>query len=118
MKTPWIEELDKEFLKTEIPAFGVGDTINLHLEIIEGDKKRIQQYSGVVIARKGRGISETFSLYKIAAGCPVERVFMLHSPKITKIEIEKRGHVRRAKLYYLRGKTGKAARVSDKKISF
>src|SRR5690606_27616296 len=94
--------------------FNVGDTIKVHIRIIEGEKERIQIFTGTVIARKGAGISETFSLYRVAYKTGMERVFPLHSPRIAKIEVMSAGKVRRAKLYYLRGATGKAAKVKGK----
>lgn len=110
-KPPIIQELEQAALKTEIPEFNIGDTIKVHIRIIEGNKERIQVFTGTVIARKGTGISETFSLHRVAYGEGMERVFYLHSPRIAKIELTRRGKVRRAKLYYLRGTAGKAAKV-------
>lgn len=106
-----IEKIGEKQLKKDIPSFEVGDTVRVHTRIIEGNKERIQIFTGTVIARKGCGISETFSLHRIAYGEGMERVFLLHSPRIAKIEVAKSGKVRRAKLYYLRGKQGKAAKV-------
>ena len=108
-----IEELEQKYIKQEIPSFKVGDTVKVHLRIIEGEKERVQVFTGTVIARKGGGLSETFSLYRVDYGAGMERVFLLHSPRIAKIEVVRCGHVRRAKLYYLRGKTGKAAKVKE-----
>lgn len=109
-----IQKLEKEQMKTDIPFFGIGDTISVHTRIIEGSKERTQIFTGTVIARKGYGISETFSLHRVAHGMGMERVFMLHSPRISKIEVVKEGKVRRGKLYYLRGKTGKKAKVAGR----
>ncbi|MGE3954263.1 MAG: 50S ribosomal protein L19 [Parachlamydiales bacterium] len=109
-----IEELGKSQLKTDIPPFAIGDTISVHLRIIEGDKERVQLFTGTVIARKGNGISETFSLYRVAYGEQMERVFLLHSPRIAKIELVRKGKVRRAKLYYLRGTSGKKSKVKER----
>lgn len=109
-----IEELEEKYIKQDIPSFKVGDTLKVHLRIIEGDKERVQVFTGTVIARKGGGLSETFSLYRVAYGAGMERVFLLHSPRIAKIEVVRCGDVRRAKLYYLRGKTGKASKVKEK----
>ncbi|NGX39384.1 MAG: 50S ribosomal protein L19 [Chlamydiae bacterium] len=109
-----IDEIEAEQLKSDIPDFNVGDTISIHFRIIEGDKERIQVFTGVVIARKGRGISETISIYRIAYGSAMERVFPLHSPKVAKIEIVKLGKVRKSKLYYLRGVFGKKAKVQER----
>ncbi len=106
-----IESIEKVQLKSEIPDFRVGDLIRVHLRIAEGDKERIQVFAGTVIAKKGSGLSETFSLHRVAYGEGMERVFMLHSPKIAKIEHVRSGKVRRAKLYYIRGKQGKAAKI-------
>lgn len=109
-----IEALEKQALKKDIPDFRVGDTITIHTRIIEGDKERIQLFSGTVIARKGKGISETLSLYRVSYGSGVERVFMLHSPMIAKIELTKQGKVRKGKLYYLRGVSGKKAKIQER----
>lgn len=106
-----ITKIEKEQLKKDVPNFRVGDSIRVHTRIIEGSKERIQVFTGTVIARKGTGISETFSLHRVAYGEGMERVFPLHSPRIAKIEIVKEGHVRRAKLYYLRGTSGKKSKV-------
>lgn len=109
-----IEQIEEQQLKKDIPHFNVGDTIKVHVRIIEGEKERIQVFTGTVIAKKGSGLSETFSMYRIAYGTRMERVFSLHSPRIAKIEVVRSGKVRRAKLYYLRGATGKAAKVKEK----
>jgi len=109
-----IEKLQKEQLKKAVPEFCVGDTVKVHTRIIEGDKERIQVFTGTVIARKGSGLSETFSVHRVAYGEGMERVFMLHSPRIAKIEVTKEGDVRRAKLYYLRGTSGKASKVKGR----
>jgi large subunit ribosomal protein L19 len=113
-KAAAIQKLENKFLKTNIPDFRVGDTIRVHTRIIEGDKERIQVFMGTVIARKGTGFSETFSLHRVAYGEGMERVFPLHSPRIAKIEVVKEGKVRRSKLYYLRGASGKAAKVKGR----
>lgn len=113
-KTAIINKLEKEQLKNDIPHFAVGDTIKVHTRIIEGNKERVQVFTGTVIARKGTGLSETFSVHRIAFGEGMERVFLLHSPRIAKIEVIKHGDVRRAKLYYLRGTSGKAAKVKGR----
>lgn len=106
-----IEKLEQEQLKKDITPFCVGDTVRVHIRIIEGNKERIQIFTGTVIARKGCGLSETFSVHRVAYGEGMERVFMLHSPRIAKIEVTKEGDVRRSKLYYLRGTSGKASKV-------
>lgn len=113
-KNALIEEIEREQLKQDIPEFHVGDSIKLHLRIKEGTKERIQVFQGTVIARKGSGLSESFSLHRVAYGSGMERVFMLHSPMVAKIEVIKEGSVRRAKLYYLRGTSGKKARVKGR----
>jgi large subunit ribosomal protein L19 len=102
-------------MKTDIPDFRSGDDVAVHFRVIEGEKERIQVFRGVVIQRKGNGINETFTVRKISSGIGVERVFPLHSPRIAKIEMTRRGKVRRAKLYYLRKLRGKAARINEKK---
>jgi len=106
-----IESIEQNQLKTDVADFRVGDTVRVHLRIAEGDKERIQIFAGTVIAKKGSGLSETFSLHRVAYGEGMERVFLLHSPKIAKIENVRAGKVRRAKLYYIRGKQGKAAKI-------
>lgn len=110
-KAALIQKLEKAQQKSEICDFRVGDTIRVHTRIIEGEKERIQVFTGTVIARKGSGLSETFSLHRVAYGEGMERVFLLHSPRIAKIERTKEGAVRRSKLYYLRGTSGKASKV-------
>ncbi len=109
-----IDKLESDQLKKDIPPFQVGDTVRVHMRIIEGDKERVQMFTGTVIARKGSGLSETFSMHRVAYGEGMERVFMLHSPRIAKIEVTKEGHVRRSKLYYLRGTSGKASKVKGR----
>lgn len=109
-----IEDLEQEQLKKEVPAFNVGDTIKVSLRIVEGEKERVQLFQGTVIARKGKGLSETFSVHRVSYGEGMERVFYLHSPRIVNIEVIKHGDVRRAKLYYLRGTSGKASKVLEK----
>ncbi len=110
-----IDFLELEQMKKNIPPFKVGDTVKVHVKIVEGDKQRIQAYQGVVIARQNGGIRESFTVRKISNGVGVERVFPLHSPSVDTIEVITRGHVRRAKLYYLRKLRGKAARIREKK---
>lgn len=116
-RTAVIEAIEKEQLRSEIPNFEVGDTIKVHLRIIEGNKERVQVFTGTVISKKGSGISETFSVYRVAYGAAVERVFTLHSPRIAKIEVVRKGKTRRGKLYYLRGAFGKAAKVKGRIMS-
>ena len=101
-------------LKSNIPEFRAGDTLTVHVRVIEGEKERIQVFQGVCIKRKGGGINETFTVRKISNGVGVERIFPLHSPRLARIEVVKRGKVRRAKLYYLRELRGKAARIKEK----
>ncbi|MCK4856993.1 MAG: 50S ribosomal protein L19 [candidate division Zixibacteria bacterium] len=110
-----ISDYEKEHLKDHKVGFGPGDTVAVHQKIIEGDKERIQVFQGVVISRRGGGTGETFTVRKISSGISVEKVFPLHSPNIAKIKKVKSGRVRRAKLYYLRDRYGKAARISEKK---
>lgn len=106
-----IKKLESQQLKKNIASFSIGDTVRIHTRIIEGEKERIQVFTGTVIARKGSGLSETFSVHRVAYGEGMERVFLLHSPRIAKIEVVKEGDIRRAKLYYLRGTSGKASKV-------
>ena len=104
-------------LKEDVPNFHSGDTLNVHVKVVEGDKERIQVFQGVVINRKGAGINETFTVRKISNGVGVERIFPVHSPNVAKIELLREGKVRRAKLYYLRKLRGKAARIEEKRRS-
>ena len=104
----------EESFKKEITPFNIGDTVRVSVKVVEGDKERIQPYDGVVIARHGGSTRETFTVRKISFGVGVERIFPLYSPNVEKIEVLKRGSVRRAKLYYLRGKKGKAAKIKEK----
>jgi large subunit ribosomal protein L19 len=106
-----IQKLEAQQLKQDIASFRVGDTVRVHIRIIEGQKERIQVFTGTVIARKGCGLSETFSVHRVAYGEGMERVFLLNSPRIAKIEVMKEGDVRRSKLYYLRGTSGKKSKV-------
>ena len=103
-----------EQMKTEVPQFNIGDTVTVHNRIKEGDKERIQLFEGTVIARHGGGISETFTVRRVAYGCGVEKTFPLHSPNVDRLEVVREAKVRRAKLYYLRGRVGKAAKVKEK----
>ncbi|OYW76786.1 MAG: 50S ribosomal protein L19 [Verrucomicrobia bacterium 12-59-8] len=104
-----IEKINQEQLKKEVTAFTVGDSVKVHTRVVEGDKERIQIFAGIVIARKGYGINEAFTVRKISYGEGVERVFPVHSPKVAKVEITKNGKVRRARLHYLRQRQGKDA---------
>lgn len=108
-----MDKINAAQCKQEIPEFRIGDTVRVHTKIVEGENERIQVFSGIVIARKGSGIKETFTVRRLAYGQGMERVFPLHSPRIEKIEVQKRGKVRRAKLYYLREKVGKSARIKE-----
>ena len=103
-----------EQLKTEVPAFNIGDTVTVHNRIKEGDKERIQLFEGTVIARHGGGISETFTVRRVSFGCGVEKTFPIHSPNVVKVVVTRRGIVRRAKLFYLRDRVGKSAKVKEK----
>ncbi len=108
-----IEQINRENLKAEVPQYNVGDTVKVFVKVIEGTKERLQAFEGVVIAKRHGGISETFTVRRLSFGIGVERTFPVHSPKIAKIEVVKKGKVRRAKLYYLRARTGKAAKVKE-----
>ncbi|AMO84669.1 large subunit ribosomal protein L19 [Solibacillus kalamii] len=108
-----ITEITKDQLRSDLPTFKPGDTVKVHVKIVEGTRERIQLFEGVVIKRRGGGISETFTVRKISYGVGVERTFPVHTPKIAKLEVVRKGKVRRAKLYYLRNLRGKAARIKE-----
>ena len=108
-----LKVISESSMKKEVPAFNVGDTIKVHVKIQEGDKSRIQIFEGTVIAKKHGGVNETFTVRRVAHGCGIERVFPLHSPVVEKVEVIRRGKVRRAKLYYLRDRVGKAAKIKE-----
>jgi large subunit ribosomal protein L19 len=108
-------ELTADLLKTDLPDFGSGDTLRVHVRVIEGEKERTQIFQGDVIQRRGSGIHETFTVRKISQGIAVERIFPVHSPRLAQIEIIRKGKVRRARLFYLRGRKGKAARIKEKR---
>ena len=108
-----IDSLEQDGMRTDIPAFEVGDTVNVYVKVVEGTRERLQAFEGVVIARKNGGIRETFTVRRISFGIGVERTFPLHSPKIDHIQVVRKGVVRRAKLYYLKGKTAKNARIKE-----
>src|ERR1700748_91700 len=110
-----LEMVEKPVLKAEIPTFAIGDTVDVHTKILEGDKERIQIFTGVVIARSGSGSREMFTVRRIVANEGVERKFPLHSPKIAKVDVKRTGVTRRAKLYYLRDRVGKAVRLRERK---
>jgi large subunit ribosomal protein L19 len=116
MKNRLIALVEETALKKEIPHFEVGDTVDVHQRILEGQKERVQIFNGVVIARRGEGMREMFTVRRIVQGEGVERQFPLHSPKIAKIEVKRTGRVRRAKLYYLRERVGKATRLRERKV--
>ena len=109
-----IQAFVSEQLKTEVPAFGIGDSVKVYVKIVEGEKERTQMFDGTVIARHGGGISETFTVRKISYGVGVEKTFPIHSPNVEKIVVYREANVRRAKLYYLRDRVGKAAKVKEK----
>lgn len=108
-----IEQIEKENLKSIVPSFNVGDTVKVSFKVIEGTKERIQAFEGIVIAKRNSGIRETFTVRRVSYGIGVERTFPLHSPKVADIKVVRKGKVRRAKLYYLRDLTGKAAKVQE-----
>ncbi|KWW99665.1 50S ribosomal protein L19 [Carbonactinospora thermoautotrophica] len=110
-----LDGVDAASLRTDVPDFRPGDTLKVHVKVVEGNRSRIQVFQGVVIRRSGRGVSETFTVRKVSFGVGVERTFPVHSPIIDKIEVVTRGDVRRAKLYYLRGLRGKAAKIKEKR---
>ena len=110
-----LQEVERSYLRSDIPEFRSGDTVKVHVRVREGDKERIQIFEGIVIARKGGGTRESFTVRKISGGVGVERVFPLHSPSIDRIEVGRLGKVRRAKLYYLRNLRGKAARIEERR---
>ena len=108
-----IDAINQENLKASVPEFAVGDTVKVMVKVIEGERERLQAFEGVVIAKKHGGISETFTVRRLSFGVGVEKTFPIHSPKVADIQVVRRGKVRRAKLYYLRARTGKAARVKE-----
>lgn len=112
---PFIET-QKEFLRSDVPSFRAGDTLRVHVRVREGEKERLQAFEGICIARRGSGVSETFTVRKISNGVGVERIFPVHSPMLADIKVMRRGRVRRAKLFYLRNLTGKAARIRERKV--
>ena len=114
MNNPVIDELEKEYLKSEIPSFSAGDTVKVFVKIVEGNKERIQAFEGTIIKMHGSGLNKTITVRKVFQGVGVERVFLINSPRIDKIEVLRHGDVRRSKLYYLRERSGKATRIKEK----
>jgi len=110
-----LDEIEAAYLRDDVPEFGPGDTVRMHVRVIEGGRERIQVFEGVVIGRSGGGIRETVTVRKVSFGVGVERIFPIHAPILQKIEVVRRGDVRRAKLYYLRVRVGKAARIKEKR---
>ena len=110
-----IDEIEKECLKKDVPAFEVGDTVKVYVKVVEGGKERLQAYEGIVIAKRNGSIRESFTVRRISYGVGVERTFPLHSPRIDRVEVVRHGSVRRAKLYYLRDRKGKSARVKERR---
>ena len=115
MSAKLIHELEQDYLKSEVPQFEIGDTVDVHTKILEGDKERTQIFTGTVIARSGSGAREMFTVRRIVAGEGVERKFPLHSPRISRVEVKRSSMVRRAKLYFLRDRVGKAVRLTERR---
>ena len=113
-KHPLVQQIENSQLKQDVPSFGPGDTVVVQVKVREGDRERLQAFEGVVIAKRNRGLNSAFTVRKISSGVGVERAFQTHSPQIAKIEVKRRGDVRRAKLYYLRDRSGKSARIREK----
>ena len=107
--------VDNQYMRTDVPDFAAGDEVKVHVKVIEGNKERVQIFQGNVIARSGSGVAETYKVRKLSYGVGVERTFPIHTPTVVKIEVVKRGDVRRAKLYYLRDRVGKAAKIREKR---
>ncbi|CAB4880247.1 unannotated protein [freshwater metagenome] len=107
--------VDNQYLRTDIPKFGPGDEVKVHVKVIEGNKERVQIFQGNIIAIQGSGVAETYTVRKVSYGVGVERTFPMHAPTVAKVEVLRRGDVRRAKLYYLRDRTGKAAKIKEKR---
>lgn len=110
-----IQQLEAEQFRPDVPDFGPGDTVRVHVKVVEGERERIQVFEGTVLKRSGGGLRETFTVRKISQGIGVERTFLLHSPMVTKVEVTRRGKVRRARLFYLRGRVGKATRIKERR---
>lgn len=109
-----IEQIEREYMKKEVPAFNVGDTVKVFVKVVEGSRERLQAFEGIVISKKNGSVRETFTVRRVSFGVGIERSFPLHSPRIDRIEVVRRGRVRRAKLYYLRKLSGKAAKITEK----
>jgi len=107
--------VDNQYIRTDVPDFASGDEVKVHVKVVEGNKERVQVFQGNVIARQGSGVAETYTVRKLSYGVGVERTFPVHTPTVAKIEVIKRGDVRRAKLYYLRDRVGKAAKIKEKR---
>jgi large subunit ribosomal protein L19 len=107
--------VDNQYIRTDVPDFAAGDEVKVHVKVVEGNKERVQVFQGNVIARSGSGVAETYKVRKLSYGVGVERTFPIHTPTVVKIEVVKRGDVRRAKLYYLRDRVGKAAKIKEKR---
>lgn len=116
-RSPEIVEVESSYLKKDVPSFNIGDTVRVQTRIIEGEKERLQAFTGTVVAKKGSGLSETFTIYRTAYGSSMERVFLLHSPRIAGVEVVRAGKVRRAKLYYIRGLSGKATKIREQYVA-
>ncbi|MDD7158056.1 MAG: 50S ribosomal protein L19 [Firmicutes bacterium] len=108
-----VEAIEKEYMKHEVPQFEVGDTVKVYVKVVEGTRERLQAFEGIVIAKKNGGVRETFTVRRVSFGIGIERTFQLHSPRVDKIELVRHGKVRRAKLYYLRDLSGKAAKIKE-----
>jgi large subunit ribosomal protein L19 len=107
--------VDNQYIRTDVPEFASGDEVKVHVKVVEGNKERVQVFQGNVIARSGSGVAETYTVRKVSYGVGVERTFPVHTPTVAKLEVVKRGDVRRAKLYYLRDRVGKAAKIREKR---
>lgn len=114
MSETLVEYVENQYMKKSVPQFRIGDTVRVHMRVVEGEKERIQVVEGVVIAKKHSGLRETFTVRKVSSGIGVERIFPIHSPRVENVEVVRSGKVRRAKLYYLRARRGKAARLAER----
>jgi large subunit ribosomal protein L19 len=111
-----VRSIEQEQMKEEVPAFGPGDTVRVHVKVVEGNRERVQVFEGVVMRLRGGGINKNFTVRRVTRGIGVERTFLLHSPRIEKVEVTREGRVRRAQLYYLRQRRGKAAKVKERRL--